>query len=623
MPITAKVPVISSAATGTLTPRPQPVCLELPVTVNGVRPVQGSDKREPFSETTRTVLVFSNGAVLRLSAALAPGQLIFLINERTKKEIVCQVVKSKNYRNVSGYVEIEFAEPSVGFWGMRFPGDKLGPGNSATQGGNLPAGSAAAPKPDPIPNAVPAAALVERPQVAASILESNDSASQFSRATEVSPAPPAVPSAPSPASSSASPKTEFPVAPPAVKPPASSGSGAESTALSGASRTKPQAEEEAETLPAWLTPAAYSSLSTPVRPPTESSLSKSIAQLQASIETNTPKNRAEDPLHEEEAPAAAVPQVDAAEFPEELPPSRSFAPFGEETPAHAGTSGGRSLLYGALAGLVLLGLGGGGWWFFQNSRGHANQAVAATAAAVQPASPAAAPAMNPAPAASAAASTGAMTQPAQADAAKSAPVSTAVYVQPAAPAEKSERLVSSTKKESNRDSSAPLKTAPLPKPAATEQAKKTAMPKLQLASPIMVRNAAPSGGGSPDINLNNMPSIPVAADPAALVASSGSQPAAPKTETLVGGDARPAKMISNVPPVYPVLAQKQHLGGSVVLNAEIQLNGSVGAVKVISGPMLLRQAALDAVKQWKYQPAMLDGKPIATQVTITVQFRAQ
>src|SRR6202795_4950755 len=106
----------------------QPVTLEVPVTVNGARAVEGSEKREPFSETTSTVLVLANGAVIRLSSSVAPGQLLFLTNEKTKKEVVCQVVKSKNYRSLSGYVELEFTESVVGFWGMRFPSDRLGSG---------------------------------------------------------------------------------------------------------------------------------------------------------------------------------------------------------------------------------------------------------------------------------------------------------------------------------------------------------------------------------------------------------------------------------------------------------------------------------------------------------------
>src|SRR5271170_1010693 len=127
-------PPQSAVATPSATPfgvgtettnKPQPVALEVPVTVNGARTVEGSDKREPFSETTKTVLVFGNGAVIRLGSPVSAGQLLFLTNEKTKKEVVCQVVKSKNYKSVSGYVELEFTESVVGFWGMRFPSDRI------------------------------------------------------------------------------------------------------------------------------------------------------------------------------------------------------------------------------------------------------------------------------------------------------------------------------------------------------------------------------------------------------------------------------------------------------------------------------------------------------------------
>src|SRR6202171_2385305 len=123
---TAQRPAPTSTLSGDTVIKQQPVALEVPVTVNGARTVEGSDKREPFSETTKTVLVIGNGAVIRLSSSVAPGQLLFLTNEKTKKEVVCQVVKSKNYRSLSGYVELEFTESVVGFWGMRFPSDRLG-----------------------------------------------------------------------------------------------------------------------------------------------------------------------------------------------------------------------------------------------------------------------------------------------------------------------------------------------------------------------------------------------------------------------------------------------------------------------------------------------------------------
>src|SRR6202040_4245246 len=145
----------------------QPVALEVPVSVNGARTVEGSAKREPFSETTKTVLIFGSGAVIRLASSVAPGQLLFLTNEKTKKEVVCQVVKSKNYRNVSGYVELEFTESVVGFWGMRFPGDRIGsPAPAPAPVASLPSAAkpnpvvpvVAAPKPvSPVVSAAPKA----------------------------------------------------------------------------------------------------------------------------------------------------------------------------------------------------------------------------------------------------------------------------------------------------------------------------------------------------------------------------------------------------------------------------------------------------------------------------------
>src|SRR5882724_5131886 len=145
----------------------QPVALEVPVSVNGARSVEGSATREPFSEATQTVLIFGSGAVIRLASSVAPGQLLFLTNEKTKKEVVCQVVKSKNYRNISGYVELEFTESVVGFWGMRFPSDRIGaPSQSSVTsppavGSQVASGAPVAPRPvapvvvPPPPNAAP------------------------------------------------------------------------------------------------------------------------------------------------------------------------------------------------------------------------------------------------------------------------------------------------------------------------------------------------------------------------------------------------------------------------------------------------------------------------------------
>jgi protein TonB len=134
---------------GEKTSRPQPVCIEVPVTVHCGCLSTDSGKREPFSESTRTIIVFSNGAVLRLKTAVNPGQSIILTNEHTGKKVLCHVVTSKTYQNVAGYIELQFTEPTVGFWGILFPGD-----GSESQGAPEAVGvSQTTSRPQPLPSA--------------------------------------------------------------------------------------------------------------------------------------------------------------------------------------------------------------------------------------------------------------------------------------------------------------------------------------------------------------------------------------------------------------------------------------------------------------------------------------
>jgi protein TonB len=72
--------------------------------------------------------------------------------------------------------------------------------------------------------------------------------------------------------------------------------------------------------------------------------------------------------------------------------------------------------------------------------------------------------------------------------------------------------------------------------------------------------------------------------------------------------------------VYPPLAKAQHVQGVVVLQAILSKTGEVEDVQVVSGPPLLQQAAMDAVKRWKYRPYLVDGVPAEVQTTINVNF---
>ncbi|MGC1614198.1 MAG: hypothetical protein WA736_05905 [Candidatus Acidiferrum sp.] len=91
------------------------------VIATGARPSEKGGPRELFTEETTTALVFENGGVLRLSAAVVPGQLLFLTHKESKREVVAQVTRKRNFRPMTCYVEVEFSEPSPGFWGIDFP----------------------------------------------------------------------------------------------------------------------------------------------------------------------------------------------------------------------------------------------------------------------------------------------------------------------------------------------------------------------------------------------------------------------------------------------------------------------------------------------------------------------
>lgn len=95
----------------------------------------------------------------------------------------------------------------------------------------------------------------------------------------------------------------------------------------------------------------------------------------------------------------------------------------------------------------------------------------------------------------------------------------------------------------------------------------------------------------------------------------------PKAPVRVGGRVKEPKLIQRVDPVYPALAKQTHMQGSVVIDAIIDEHGNVSQMQVVSGPPLLIQAALDAVRRWKYEPTYLNEEPVPVQLNVTVTFR--
>jgi len=105
--------------------------------------------------------------------------------------------------------------------------------------------------------------------------------------------------------------------------------------------------------------------------------------------------------------------------------------------------------------------------------------------------------------------------------------------------------------------------------------------------------------------------------------SGGGMPPPPKPtqqRVRVGGQVQAAKMIRQITPVYPQIAKTAHVQGTVILHAIISKDGTVQELQYVSGPALLMRSAMDAVRQWKYQPTLLNGEPVEVDTTISVVF---
>jgi periplasmic protein TonB len=705
--------------------KPQPVALEVPVTVNGARTVEGSDKREPFSETTKTVLVFGNGAVIRLGSPVAPGQLLFLTNEKTKKEVVCQVVKSKNYKSVSGYVELEFTEPVVGFWGMRFPSDRIG--------AQAPASAPVATLP-PAAKSIPAAPVLSAPKpvspaviVAPKISELRPAQVQVEqkpapqlRPAEVGAGAPVAPkpqplpvqntaapaspaankndvpviSAPTIASSLASSLASLlgsPEVPPASTPPKQAGptfaseSKQQPQGVAGQDSTedlKLQAARLQEQLSSLLFSAAPTAKPIPATPAPDSKVVSGVAaqvleiakaesvpvKVAPPVKTSPPPIKSSLDTEEVKIPswleplarnaAAPAPPQDTIErekakhsaeiaaredhfteplpitalesIPESaLPAVGSLLPLDEPVITQQRSSGGsgRGVLYGAIAAAILL-AAGGGWYLLHPANAVQGTGVPSTSVsssqtnssastiaqtATQPVSQ---PASQASTTASPASSGSSATQ------VSSTPAPSAPFIR----APQNSQAVPLTR-DNTRGAGTTIPAAAterISRPPAEPEPKKPALGEVHLASPTMNRAASAQQEGAEAPALASGADVPnVGGLDSSIGVGNGKQPAAPEVPLPVGGDVQSARLISKVDPSYPLLAKNQHVAGDVRIDALIDANGRVTTMKVISGPTLLHQAAMDALRQWKYQPASLDGKPVPMHLTVTLQFRLQ
>ena len=95
----------------------------------------------------------------------------------------------------------------------------------------------------------------------------------------------------------------------------------------------------------------------------------------------------------------------------------------------------------------------------------------------------------------------------------------------------------------------------------------------------------------------------------------------PQVPVRIGGGIKEPRKVKDVAPEYPEEAVRAGLQGAVILECTLDLKGSVTEAKVVRGVPPLSDAALKAVRKWRYTPTLLDGKPVPVIMTITVNFK--
>jgi protein TonB len=165
----------------------------------------------------------------------------------------------------------------------------------------------------------------------------------------------------------------------------------------------------------------------------------------------------------------------------------------------------------------------------------------------------------------------------------------------------------------------PPATPELPRPVtapatvAPDVAPIVAPPAIVDAPPTVATFVQPA---SPGALASSAPGVTLAAPPTPA-------PPAPAGPIPVGGKIRPPAKTYDVVPVYPTIARAAHVQGTVRIEATIGKDGSVRDARVVDSVKMLDEAALAAVRQWRYRPSYLNGEPIEVLMTVSVQFTLQ
>src|ERR1700690_1839217 len=607
--------------------RADALSLEIPVKVHGSRVTQVvhevTPHTEPFEEQTTTMIVFPQGAVLRMSTAVTIGQMLVVTNAKTRQDAICRVVKVRTFTNSQGYVEIEFSHPQPGYWGVNLSADapavaskpapappppviqreepkkehssdiSWAPARSANPPVSKPTGTSISLNSDPEPVA-PSSAPVSRTSTPASSFilvgcqgETQPPASSTVRANSFPSAPPRIEpdrevrSSEPPRKSAA---IDFPAAPPSNPVPSLS-----------------MAELLGDELAAPLHPAAHSTA-----PEISTQELESSAPFDSAIRSSQ----------------SSFGSLSGGSTLELGPPKRAEV-FGslldasvtELTGIEPATRHGHGLLI-AISIFVVFAAVIGGAFYFRQELGLQKPDQKISAPLTAPASQSAANNSNSPNSTQPLAAQG--TQPSSS---VNSPVPTVTLPGTTVTVSANPAPTSATKSS----------VVPSSEPAVTPAPKGPSVTSDMLASTL---NAHPVSSSHVDATqTNDAPSIDAAAtgsnSDAALpdmpsssnVASPPPPVAVPENPLKVGGEVKEPRLINIRQPIYPAVAKQAHMQGDAVISTQIDKLGNVVHMQVVSGPNLLRQSALDALKHWKYEPSTLNGQPVGIEMQVTVKFR--
>lgn len=531
---------------------------------------------EPFEEDTSTMIVFPRGAVVKLRARVRTGHAVVLTHLTTKQTALCRIIQVNSAANVSHYVKLEFIQPVPGFWGVPFPSEASAPAAHEEHAKVIDElEKLAAPSP-PVKSAPPVS-VPPAPRPLPQIDSPHPAPKPFAREAVQEPVKP-VPA-----------------------PPVSYGISED------ARKHEVVPLAAAPTKRAPMTPKTQAPIPAPLRtvpsPATEAPIFDSLSTGEEVFGKEATVTSEDD-----ERAILKSDQRAAQAFGRSLDPS-SLLHGGEAPKRHTGLK-----IFLSVAAVALL--AAGAVHYVRQYRGNTRQSLSLTTPVNTPPTSPATPnasatqtaTQSPAPAA-------AETEPPSEGrpAAKHVPVQappeqTAITI---VPVHNNTKISDPEGQPAASNGMAHIYAGDL---AARPQA--TQHNNVTVDAPLPAINSNPKEltGVSTNAQLGSL-----------IAGASSTLPTPPKPAGPVavvrGGQVVSPRLLHGAQPSYPALARSNHVEGDVQIQAVIDQTGKVTSTRVISGPALLRDSAMDAVRQWKYSPATLDGKPITMQYRVTVRFR--